>query len=467
MVFPNLWDGRAGEALLFSEFEESSVAKAKAFRPIYYLGCKATFTAAIKCAIAEVDPTGGRALDLFAGSGAVASSLATERDVTAVDVQEYSRVLCSAALRPAELSPDLIASTCDRVREVGRQAVRCFEPLVAFEAAAIIEAVKGNPEELIDLLESPPLIAFMADGQRKQNSSLGSAIEETISRLKTAGLAKSEDTIVARSFGGVYFSFEQAVVLDAALSVAQRASGKLQDTLKAVALSTASTLVNTVGKQFAQPIQPRSKSGVVKPGLANSVHKDRSLDSLGTYRGWLEKYSELPHTRGNHQAIRADYLDALRQYGSHCSVVYADPPYTRDHYSRFYHVLETMCLRDNPTTSLVVRNGASSLSRGVYRNDRHQSLFCIRSTAPGAFESLFSNARQLDLPLVLSYSPHEEGDGTHPRVVSMQQIVELAGKYYRKVETLAVEGVTHNRLNRNGLKLKKRDQAEVIVKCFV
>ena len=28
--------------------------------------------------------------------------------------------------------------------------------------------------------------------------------------------------------------------------------------------------------------------------------------------------------------------------------VYADPPYTRDHYSRFYHVLETLALRDDP-----------------------------------------------------------------------------------------------------------------------
>jgi hypothetical protein len=227
----------------------------------------------------------------------------------------------------------------------------------AFEAAAIIEAVKGTRRKIYWSLP----VAFMADGQRKQNSSLGSAIEETISRLKTAGLAKSEDTIVARSFGGVYFSFEQAVVLDAALSVAQRASGKLQDTLKAVALSTASTLVNTVGKQCAQPIQPRSKSGVVKPGLANSVHKDVSLDSLGTYRGWSENILSCL-IRGNHQAIRADYL--VYDNMVYCSVF--TPPATLATTTVVLPCLETMCLRDNPTTSLVEER-ASSLAEGPKR----------------------------------------------------------------------------------------------------
>lgn len=320
---------------------------------------------------------------------------------------------------------------------------------------------------MIELLESPPLIAFLSEGQRVPDSRLGCAIEKTISRLNMVGLTKSEETIVARSFGGVYFSFDQAVFLDAALSVAMKADEGMQDTLNAVALSTASTLVNTVGKQFAQPIQPKNRDGIIKPGLAKNVYKDRSLDSFDVYRGWLERYSELPRTNRRHQAVRSDYVDALLKYGPHCSVVYADPPYTRDHYSRFYHVLETMCLRDNPATSRVVKSGASMMSRGVYREDRHQSPFCIRSTAPGAFDALFSNARRLDLPLVLSYSPHEEGDGTHPRVVSMKQIVELAEKHYRRVETLAVDGVTHNQFNRNGLKLKKRDQAEVIMKCFI
>jgi len=460
------WDGKVEAALLFSEFEETAAVETTSFRPIYYLGCKATFTGAIKRAIKEVDPSGGRALELFAGTGVVASALAAQRNVTTVDIQEYSRVLCTAALRPAELSPQLISEICDNIHHVTEQAAWCFEPLINFEETSIVEAVTGQLAGLIELLETPPLIAFLEDDHTLPDSCLGSAIDATVERLKSSNLFKSPDTIVARNFGGVYFSFKQSVVLDACLNIANGMEEGLQDTLKAAALGTASTLVNTVGKQFAQPIQPRNRSGIIKPGLAKTIYKDRSLQPFEAYRAWLRRYSDLPLANGNHCAVRLDYLEGLKQHGPECSVIYADPPYTRDHYSRFYHVLETMCLRDNPLTSKVVRNGVSTLSRGVYREDRHQSPFCIRSTAPEAFEALFSHASMLELPLVLSYSPHEAGDGTHPRVVSMRHIVELAEKYYRKVEPLAVEGVSHNQLNRTGLKLKTRDHAEVILKCF-
>ena len=224
--------------------------------------------------------------------------------------------------------------------------------------------------------------------------------------------------------------------------------------------------MNTVGKQFAQPIQPRNKSGAVKPGLVKVVQRDRSLDTLKLYQLWLSKYATLPRAIGRSQALRHDYLDAITQYGSVFSAIYADPPYTRDHYSRFYHVLETMCLRDNPAISKVMKDGSLISSRGAYREDRHQSDFCIRSAAPAAFELLFKAAREHDLPMVLSYSPHEADDGTHPRVVSISKIVEIANQHYHRVEVCSVEGVTHNILNRSELKLKKRDHAEVLIKCF-
>ncbi|GGI19146.1 DNA adenine methylase [Oxalicibacterium faecigallinarum] len=466
MAFQKSLAGRAGEALLFSEFESSADVAIGAYRPIYYLGCKAAFTDAIKSAVDAVSPAGGTVLDLFAGTGAVAYRFADDRDVITVDVQEYSRVLCSAALRTAKLSSSLIDDICAQVQAEKSKALSWFAPMAAFEASAIFDAHYGNFDALIELLESPPLIAFEDKEQKLPHSNLGEAIKETISRLESTGLELSECTTISRNFGGVYFSFDQALSLDAMISVAHRIGRATQDTLIATALSTASSLVNTVGKHFAQPIQPRNKSGIVKPGLAKSVSRDRSLDALETYRAWLEKYSALPTRNRAHQAIRTDFAEALRLYGPQCSVVYADPPYTRDHYSRFYHVLETMCLRDNPKVSRVVKDGRSVISRGVYREDRHQSPFSIRSTAPKAFETLFKTARDLSLPVVLSYSPHEEGDGTHPRVVSMGNIIELAQKYYPHVEIDAIDGVTHNQLNRNGLKLKKREQAEVILKCF-
>lgn len=438
-----------------------------AFRPIYYLGCKNSFTSAIKAAIDNADPSGGRLVDLFSGTGSVGAALGATREVTTVDVQEYSRVLCSAVINPPILSQSEIKIVVSRVLhdETSKQLLWCLQPLIKHEHECIGAAVTGNFNALVELLESPPLAVQATFEAKSPITRLDNAVCEALRRLHETGLSQSAATTVSRHFGGLYFSFMQAVMLDALLSVADSADEQNRDTLKAAALSTASQIVNTVGKQFAQPIQPRNKSGEVKSSLLKVVQRDRSLDTLELYQTWLGKYAVLQKSIGKPQFLCQDYLGALAQYGSTFSVAYADPPYTRDHYSRFYHVLETMCLRDNPAISQVMKDGNLVPSRGAYREDRHQSDFCIRSTAPAAFQSLFRAAREHDLPLVLSYSPHEADDGTHPRVVSMSQIIELANQHYNRVELYAVNGVTHNLLNRSGLKLKTRDQAEIILTC--
>ena len=442
--------------------------QASAFRPIYYLGCKTSFTSAIKTAIDEVDPSGGRLVDLFSGTGSVGAALGAYREVTTVDVQEYSRVLCSAVLSPPALSRADIASVvaCALRDETVKQALWCLQPLIEHERECIDAAAIGDFTALVELIESPPLAVRATSEFVAPSTRLDDAAREVLHRFHETVLWQSAETTVSRYFGGLYFSFTQAAMLDALLTVADSSEEQRRNTLKAAALSTASQLVNTVGKQFAQPIRPRNKSGAVKPSLVKIVQRDRSLDALELYQTWLGRYAALPMAIGRPQALRQDYLDAIAQNGSTFSVIYADPPYTRDHYSRFYHVLETMCLRDNPAISQVMKGGNLVPSRGAYREDRHQSDFCIRSTAPAAFEALFRAARLHNLPLVLSYSPHEADDGTHPRVVSMSQIIELANQHYNRVEICAVNGVTHNLLNRSGLKLKTRDQAEIILKCY-
>lgn len=436
------------------------------FRPIYYLGCKTEFISVIKSAIDDVDHSGGRLCDLFSGTGVVGSALGQYRQVTTVDIQEYSRVICSALLRPAKFSPseverDIRSSIIKRAQPI----LACLEPLISYEMVSIDKALAGNSADLVGLLEARPL-AVAGGWAEGQHQGLADALCASIARLTDAGLNESRDTTVSRYFGGVYFSFFQAAILDAILAFADECESGKGETIKAAALSTASTLVNTVGKQFAQPIRPRTKSGEVKPTLAAVVQRDRSIDALQTFEDWLAKYVRLHPAAGTAFALSCDYLDALSEHGASFSVVYADPPYTRDHYSRFYHVLETMCLRDNPDVSQVKKAGEDELSRGVYRAERHQSPFCIRSEAPRAFSALFKSAREQDLPLVLSYSPHESGDGTHPRVVSTGQVLDLAREYYKRVELVEIAGSAHNQLNRADLRLKARDTAEIIVKCY-
>lgn len=453
--------------LTSSHYNKRGVVKISAFRPIYYLGCKNSFIAAIRSAVDEVDPSGGHVCDLFSGSGVVGAALSRVRQVTSVDVQEYSRVLSSALMSPYPLSPEHRSRIVgELVRAIESSPVlRHLQPLINYENACINNATNGDVQGLIELLEAPPI-----GSESHNNSNSGSIFEairaEAVENLKCDGTWNGPETMALRHFGGIYFSYEQAAVLDTILDLVEHSAQAQQDTLKAAVLSTASALVNTVGKQFAQPIRPRNKDGSAKVGVIKLIKRDRTLNTLEVFSAWLARYGNLPRGAFPTTALREDYAEALSKHGKSFSVVYADPPYTRDHYSRFYHVLETLSLRDNPAVSRVVKNGKQEWSRGYYREERHQSPFCIRSTAPAAFDSLFRAARESDVALVLSYSPHEAGDGTHPRVVSTSQITELANSYYRNVVVSRVDGVIHNQLNRSDLKLKSREHAEILIKCF-
>jgi adenine-specific DNA-methyltransferase len=75
------------------------------------------------------------------------------------------------------------------------------------------------------------------------------------------------------------------------------------------------------------------------------------------------------------------------------AVVYADPPYTKDHYSRFYHVYETLYRYDFPASGGI----------GRYPLNRFQTPFSLARDVEGAFRKLFAGVAQRGLPLVLSY----------------------------------------------------------------
>ena len=76
------------------------------------------------------------------------------------------------------------------------------------------------------------------------------------------------------------------------------------------------------------------------------------------------------------------------------NLVYIDPPYTGEQYSRFYHVLETICKYDNPELEF----------KGLYRTDRFTSPFSLRTKAFDEFDKLFSSLASKGKKIVLSYS---------------------------------------------------------------
>lgn len=438
------------------------------FRPIHYLGSKLRITRTILDAIGEVARPKGSACDLFAGSGTVALALSKDRTVTAVDIQEYSRVVCSAILKPVrgKKRPDAAGLVeAAHKSDLFEKLCRAVEPLVTYEKECIAAAHTGNPEPLCGFVEHASLLAYEDTPKEDLGRNLTEALRATAKELAKVGLARDARAILTRYYGGIYFSVAQAVELDALLDVVHAMPPEQRDYYLAIVLSTASEVVNTVGKQFAQPIRPRDSAGQPKRHLTQQIIRDRERDPGAAFRGWAKRYETIPEANEMHQAVRADYRDFLKTAPNKFSVVYADPPYTRDHYSRFYHVLETMCLRDNPAVSTMRLGDRDLMSRGFYRLERHQSPFCIKSRAPAAFTELFEGVRRLRAPLVVSYSPFQASEGARPRLMTIEGIVELAKKSFDHVEVRSVGRYAHNKLNQADRNTRVFYDSEVLILC--
>jgi adenine-specific DNA methylase len=436
-------------------------------RPIHYLGSKLRLVNVIRDTIDKIDPTGGPVCDLFAGSGTVSKALSESRDVIAVDIQEYSRVLCSALLKPASIGMEAVDQFWNGVHssEHAKRLSWAVQPLIDYEADCLNQAVSGDLEPLCDFLEHGSLIAWEQAACTTAYSSLRSALYDASSRLQNARLIGTPSALATRYFGGIYFSFLQASQLDILLESIASLSIPQKDSFVAAILSTASNLVNTVGKQFAQPIRPRSSDSKPKQNLFQLVARDRYGDVIKVFESWLTRYLAIPTTDRPHRIIRKDYSEALEDLEGAVSIIYADPPYTRDHYSRFYHVLETLCFRDSPVVSTVRINGRDQISRGMYRAERHQSPFCIKSKAPNAFLTLFSKARPLGVPLVLSYSPYKKESGARPRLLTIKEIEELAQKFFKRVEVIPAGRIAHNKLNNSEKNVGMSYDAEILLIC--
>lgn len=434
------------------------------WRPIHYLGSKLRALSSIQEALLSVAPADARVYDIFAGSGTVSRWLSQSRPVVAVDVQEFSRTICSALLKPSEIDFGAVETAVEEELLGSRLRGSHFvaEPLIALEEEAIHLASTGQPTLLADLLEAGSLMTY---DLATQNGAVRAAYREANIRASSLKIGEPRYTMVLRHFGGLYFSFRQAAVFDSLLAVSHRVPVAQRDSMVAAVLSCASDLVNTVGKQFAQPIRPRNKQGQIKSNLYGLAARDRFRNTQEHFYVVLKKYTSLKSTSYDCRAVRSDYRDFLLSNDFADGIVYADPPYTRDHYSRFYHVLETMSLWDDPIVSTNTVRGRTSPSRGVYREQRHQSPFCIRSQAPLAFNQMFDATAKRGVPIVLSYSPYAAEKDAHPRVMTIDAIKKIADRHYSNVEVISIGDFVHSKLNRSGLHKATETEAEFLIIC--
>ncbi len=140
---------------------------------------------------------------------------------------------------------------------------------------------------------------------------------------------------------------------------------------------------------------------------------DTFFSKVSDFEAALSKYRSpyCPHT-----VMNEDYkifMSEVKEYIKKARLVYLDPPYSQGHYSRFYHLLETLVLYDYPEIEHL----------GRYRKDRHQSVFAHKLKVKGAIGHICEVAREAGTLLVISYSY----GGVIPNAEAFRAILE---EYY-------------------------------------
>jgi adenine-specific DNA methylase len=436
------------------------------FRPIQYLGSKYKLVTTIQSVLDDLVQPGAMIGDLFSGSGVVGHSLARRYAVTSVDIQKYAEVLSKGLLdgRPEDIDCVNLESFWAEFDIVFANIISLFEPLLSYEENALVEAKGGSPLLLAEVIEHGSIASYMQAESQVTDEILAKRIEATIIRLKDAEYTSDELT-VSIYFGGSYFSYYQAIAMDALDIVIKKQKEKKQSVLRAVLLSVASEIVNTVGKQFAQPVKLIKGEGKTQPLLLQRACQDRARDVKKTFISWSEKWRNNLHTEyKNHRVFCKDVIDFV-EFDDACDIYYADPPYTIDHYSRFYHVLETLMLRDAPHLDRMEKNGESKIMRGIYRAGRYQSPFCIPAKAKNAYEKMLSSVGVKGKPLILSYSPYDSAVGNRPRLLSIEELTTIAKRYFREVYVLDINTHVHRKLNAKSVNVQPAKNAECIIVC--
>jgi 16S rRNA G966 N2-methylase RsmD len=437
----------------------NSILDHQTFRPIHYLGSKLRLLETIESTLDRIDPCRGPVIDLFSGSGVVSAHLSRTRQVMAVDIQAYSQVLTRAILGSSAKIPNEIVEQVTSGSEHS-YIQTAMASLVSIEDRAFSEYRHGNSDLLLGLLELGPLFQYSSGMRRVPVGPVGVALGETLRELKK--LPHSGLLVTCLYYAGVYFGFRQAIDIDACLLYIRTSEADYVGQFHAAVLSSASEIVNTVGKHFAQPVTPLDRDGKPKVSILNKVCRDRTLSFVLALEGWVHQYNSIPESRYPGVVVRADFESAL-ELAQDFKTVYADPPYTRYHYSRYYHVLETLALLDVPKISASNISSRFTLSKGVYRDDRFVSDFSINSKAVAEFERLFAATSKRRLDLVLSYSPYSSSDAVTPRVLTIDKLLQLGKQYYKNVEWFSCGDFSHSKLNSKSMNLDASDEAEVLM----
>ncbi len=397
--------------------QERDSAPNSEFRTIRYLGNKRKLSDAICESIEEVASTGNLLTDLFAGSCGISYRLKRAHQVLSNDNQVYSYNLAMAIIENEE---DCVTSR-QAVEELGDTYEKHVETVSAqvkhrlAKEEALLVADPVNPKTLREYSSFCSRTPYIGGGERVGDMR---AVIDGARAYSESGGTRNPWILFTAYFSNAYFGLGQCIQIDSirkSIGGLESAASSYRKHLYLAALTYALSGSVSAPGHFAEFLKPNSADVYAR------LQRER-VKSIWTL--FLQNVDALSsfviRTPFDHKASCEDWRSILdgENHRTHRKggVIYADPPYTADHYSRYYHVLSTLVLYDYPTC----------IGAGRYRSGRFASAFSIKSQATDEFRDLVNTAARSGASLVLSYS--------NKGVVKVRTILGICRRNFKRVK---------------------------------
>lgn len=316
-----------------------------------------------------------RIVDLFCGAASVSWFAATElgKPVVAVDLQEYAAALARTVIqRTRPLNATSI------IKKWIIPAVKTRSRMKGWEEARLLDE------------KAPNTATWRLRSQELCDSDAG-----------------ARTSLIWSRYGGHYFSPTQALSLDAMLRVLPK-DGQHRKLCLAAVIIAASRCAASPG-HTAQPFKASRTAGVY-------LREAWKREPFKYAQRAVEELCPL-HARQTGVARVADANEAAKTLREG-DLVFLDPPYSGVHYSRFYHVLET------------IARGRCGAVEGVGRypppEERPNSAYSRKDKSSKAMGDLLATLADRGCRVVLTFPKDRCSNG-----LSGDGIEETAAAYFK------------------------------------
>lgn len=321
--------------------ERSLLDKARELtKSAYYMGSKAELASFIVESVAPYVPEGSAVVDVMCGSGAMSRAFALNWDVFACDGMMFCVLLARSFSK---------LSSATSVDEVWAGVLARFEDNVQTLSGSLGAELRRE-EEFLSCVEeySSELVSAYSefcDASKSQHEAAGARFR--------GNKSASGYNLFCEYYRNMFFGVRQCVEID---SIRCAIDGIVNEDLRGIMLGALIATLSYVGtgyaSQFAQPV---SISGLSKRAFYSFLERraTRVVSEFLARAKSIERICRASRYKivGHSCGWRGVSEFVQRRVKARNVFCYVDAPYTRDEYSRYYHVLESLVRYDYPEVS--------------------------------------------------------------------------------------------------------------------